>query len=246
MKRTAKTILIALLLISPALAIASSPPGQRIISVTGDAEIRVVPDEVVLTLGIETWDTDLNTAKKENDARIKKVIAVATRHNIKKKHIQTDYLEIEPRYENSHRRKKFIGHFVRKTVAITLGDLSQFEALLSGVLDAGANFVHGIQFRTTQLRKYRDQARLLAINAAKEKADDIAAALGQTVGEPHTIQESRTGWQSGYSGWAGSRWSPVRMQNVVHNINNQPETDGTIALGHIKVTASIFVSFELK
>ena len=27
-----------------------------VITVTGEAEIRVVPDEVILTLGVETWD----------------------------------------------------------------------------------------------------------------------------------------------------------------------------------------------
>ncbi|MGD9147624.1 MAG: hypothetical protein PVI80_18800, partial [Anaerolineae bacterium] len=32
---------------------ASGEPG--LITVTGDAEVRVVPDEVILTLGIETW-----------------------------------------------------------------------------------------------------------------------------------------------------------------------------------------------
>ncbi|MEJ2211004.1 MAG: SIMPL domain-containing protein [Anaerolineae bacterium] len=34
----------------------------RTVTVTGEAEVRVVPDEVILTLGVETWDKDLGRA----------------------------------------------------------------------------------------------------------------------------------------------------------------------------------------
>jgi len=58
------------------------------------------------------------------------------------------------------------GYSVQKTIVVTLSDLSKFEDLLSGVLEAGANYVHNVEFRTTELRKHRDQARALAIQAA--------------------------------------------------------------------------------
>src|SRR5207253_2892836 len=45
------------------------------ISVTGDAQVNVVPDEVIITLGIETSDKVLKTAKNENDQRVAQVIA---------------------------------------------------------------------------------------------------------------------------------------------------------------------------
>lgn len=43
----------------------------RIISVTGKAEIKVPPDEVQLTLGIDSHDKDLVVAKASNDQRVR-------------------------------------------------------------------------------------------------------------------------------------------------------------------------------
>ena len=145
---------------------AAAPAVSRTISVAGEAEVRVVPDEVVLTIGIETTHKDLDAAKEENDARIAQVFAVAQAHEVEAKHIQTDYVSIEPRYHDSYEKRGFIGYFVRRNVVITLRDLDRFEPLLADLLKGGANYVHGIQFRTTQLRRYRDQARDLAAEAA--------------------------------------------------------------------------------
>lgn len=249
MKQIARILLpFVIIFIFPAFASAVEQPEPRLITVTGDAEVRVVPDEVILTLGVETWNNDLNVAKEENDNRIQKIFDIAKKHKIEEKHIQTDYLGIEPRYKDSYEHKKFIGYFVRKTIVITLRNISKFENVLSDVLEAGTNYVHGIKFRTTELRKYRDHARSLAIKAAKEKANDLAKELGQNVGAPYRIQENQSGWWSGYNSWWGSRWSGGLSQNVIQNVagSGVAETSDTIALGQIKVNARVTVSFELK
>ena len=113
---------------------------------------------------------------------------------LEQKHIQTDYLDIEPLYKDSYRLrntdeyKKIIGYLVRKTTVITLRDLSKFEVILTDILNAGANRVHGIKFRTTELRKYKDEARSLSIKTAREKAIALAKELGLNIGEPYNIQ----------------------------------------------------------
>ena len=219
---------------------------KSLITVTGDAEVRVIPDEVILTLGIETWNKDLSEAKKENDKIVENLTDFAKKQKIEEKHIQTDHISIEPRYDQQWEHKRFIGYFVRKTIAITLRDTSKFEELLSGVLESGANYVHGIQFQTTELRKYRDEARSLAIKAASEKAVALAAELGQKVGRPHTIQEGYANWGSGYGSWWGGRMGGGMAQNVIQNYQPSVETEGSIALGQIKINAKVIVSFELE
>jgi uncharacterized protein len=182
----------------------SSSPGQ--IAVTGDAEIRVVPDEVILSLGVETWDKNLQKATDENDRIVSAVLALARKYDIEPQHVQTDYVNIEPRYRNGYYEESdFIGFFVHKTVVITLRDLTRFEDVLKDALEAGVNYVHGVEFRTTELRKYRDQARALAIKAAQEKAVALAGELDQEVGAPTHIQEVHSSWYSGYGSWWGSR-----------------------------------------
>ena len=60
----------------PSSVFAAGKSEPRLITVTGDAEVRVVPDEVILTLGVETWNKELNIAKQENDQRTQKIIDI--------------------------------------------------------------------------------------------------------------------------------------------------------------------------
>jgi uncharacterized protein len=218
------------------------------ISVTGSAEVKVVPDEVIMLLGIETSDRDLLTAKKENDTRIQRVIRVLTENGVETKYIQTDYLHIEPRYQNTYEQQTFLGYWVRKSVSLTLKDVSKFETILTGVLEAGTNYVQRIEFRTTELRKHRDTARSLAIRAAKEKAEALAAEVGLKVTQAINISEGNSGWYSPYGSWWGGGYGGP-SQNVVQNTAGASDSAGdensSLALGQISVSAQVTVTFKL-
>jgi uncharacterized protein YggE len=230
---------------APSKLVVSENPPQHTISVTGNAEVLVVPDEVNLTLGVETWNKDLEQAKAENDQIVKKVLDLTSNFGIESKNVQTDYISVDPRYED-YAQRIFLGYFVRKTIVIKLKDVSKFEDLLSQALEAGVNYVHGIEFRTSELRKYRDQARALAIQAAHEKADAMAKELDQTIGKPINVREEWNNWWYPYNSWWGGNTGNM-SQNVVQNAGGTtPPSEGGISLGQISVTASVSVEFELR
>lgn len=243
-------ILVAALLIvgyAPrALPAAAQPDSPGTVTVTGDAEVRVVPDEVVLMLGVETWDKNLGRAKSENDEIVQRLLALAEDSGIESRHVQTEFLHIEPRYRDGYEKVDFIGYFVRKTVVVTLSDLALFESFLSQSLEAGATHVHGVEFRTTELRRYRDQARALAVNAAREKAEALCAELGQRVGEPKEIREEYSRWWSPYSSWWGYGWGSSMAQNVIQQVGEGGDVMGSLAPGQITVSASVMVVFEMR
>ena len=240
-------LLAALSLVAP-VAAAPDSPAPRTITVTGDAEVKVPPDQVILTLGVETWDKNLATAKGQNDAIVARVLKVAEDHGVAPQHVQTDYVSIEPRYRSgTYEPGDFIGYFVRKTIVITLKDITAFEELLSDALEAGATHVHGIEFRTSELRKHRDTARALAIQAAQEKAIALAGELGQKVGRPTDIREEYNGWWSPYNSWWGGGWGAFgAAQNVIQESGAPQGMESTLAPGQISVSARVTVSFELK
>ena len=230
----------------PAAPAAAAEVAARTISTSGEADVKVVPDEVTLTLGVETSDKDLETAKSQNDARVKKILAAARDAGVDPRHMKTDYLNLEPRYESRNNERIFLGYWVRKTLTITLKDVSKFEDVLGRSLAAGANYIHGVEFRTTELRKHRDRARSLAIQAAREKAVALAGELGQKIGRPQAIQEGGSGWYSGYGSWWGSHGN-YGSQNVVQNAGGSSSSeDGPLALGQVSVRASVSVTFELQ
>ncbi len=239
--------LITVIALTAAGTLAAQQPEGRLITVTGEAEVRVVPDEVVLTLGVQTSDLDLGIAKAENDRRVEAVLAAAELLGVEREHLRTEYLQIEPRYRDRYEAFEFLGYWVQKTIVVRLREIGEFEDLLSAVLEAGANFVHGIDFRTTELREHRDRARSLAIQAAVEKAEAMAAELDERLGRPRSIREDQFGYWSSYGAWWGRRAGGVMSQNVVQNIGAAPSRlEGPTTPGQLSVTARVTVSFELE
>ncbi|HXT68461.1 MAG TPA: SIMPL domain-containing protein [Vicinamibacterales bacterium] len=219
------------------------------ISVTGESLVNVAPDRVIVTFGVDTRDMVLDTAKRQNDAIVKKALAAIKAMGIVDRDIQTDRLSIEQRFESPSGRQVFAGFTIRNMFVVSLSDPAKVDALITAALDSGVNYLLNVEFQTTELKKYREQARELATRAAREKAEKMAAALGETVGQALQIDE--VGQNSGvsyYSSWssgwgAGNRGNAGTSQNVVGVSSG--DTVDTVALGKVGVRASVRVVFEL-
>ncbi len=230
--------------------LAESESNVRLITVSGDAAIMVVPDRVTITLGVETWHHELLAAKATNEKQIADIVFAVGKFGVDAKDVQTDFLSIEPDLSNDYDEKQRIlgrsvlGYYVRRSAVLTLRNVSRFEELLTAALRAGANHIQGVSFETTELRKFRDQARALAIKAAREKAVALAAELEQEVGSPQSISEGYSHWGSSYGSW----WSSHRGGGMSQNISQAGSggaPEGPMVPGTLSVTANVSVTFRL-
>ncbi len=227
----------------------ASEDGPKI-TVNGEATVNVQPDKIVIALGIETRDMEIMGAKQKNNEILKKALAVLHESGVPDKEIQTDHLSIEPRYRDNYGREDFLGYFVRNTLLVTVTDTEKVEGLITKALQSGVNYIHGIDFQTTEFKKYREQARKLALEAAREKAEKMAGVLGQSIGSPVQISETYSGspgsYYSSWSGWGYGRGAGM-PQNAIQNVQGGPgEISETIALGKISIRAGVSVIFKLK
>jgi hypothetical protein len=225
-----------LLLFFKIAAAAQSTSNLPLITVSGEAAVKVTPDEVVFRLEVENVDKDLIAAKNLNDERVKGVLALARNYQIDQQDIRTDYISIQPKYdfEDDDKKRTFVGYEVSKTVVIVLKDFSRFDSLLSDVVKLGVTRVSDVSFRTSQIRKHKDQARALAIKAAREKALAMAQEIGQTIGKAYSIQEEG----------AVNNYFARNATTVISG--SYSDSESSIAPGQISVTARVVVSFELK
>jgi uncharacterized protein YggE len=230
----------ALLLISlsPARSAADDKPEPRLITVTGEAEVLVVPDEVVFDLTVQTLNKDLRAAKSQADERLKRLIELTRKYNVAPKDVQTDYVKLEPRYRGNDESRLFLGYAVRKDLVFTLRDTSRAEELLSEIMESGITRINGVRFQTSRMRKYRDEARSLAIRAAQEKATALTAELGQKIGKAYSIEEETTPRGNVYS-------QNVSANSMISSGDDAASSEGTLSLGQIRVSARVTVRFEL-
>jgi uncharacterized protein YggE len=246
------TLAVALLPFTPAFSQVMTPPPQ--INVSGSAEVKVAPNEIHLSVGVETRDENLDVARRQNDERVSSALVFLKGANIKEKDIQTDFISVVPDYDYNSSHVKPVAYIVRKSIEIRLTTITNFEGIVTGLLTNGVNYVHGIDFRTSQLRKYRDQARAMAIKAAKEKADAMASELGVKRGKVYTINVNdwSGGW-GGYGNYWGARWAGAyQSQNSVQNLGALSDVVGadtaaeTFSVGEISVSATVNVSFLIE
>jgi uncharacterized protein YggE len=219
-------------------------PRPRLISVTGTAEVNVAPDEVVLSLGVESRDKDLAIAKAQHDSRVKKLLAEAHDAGVGGKYIQTSMLQMRPDYSDE-KVPRFLAYQVSQTIQVNLKDLSKYERLITKLLEAGVNRVDSVEFLVAEPRKYKDEARAKAIRAAREKAVAMAAELGQAIGKPWDISEE------GVNGLFAQTRNSVQANSYVQaysyaNDGGLSTEESTVAPGEVSIRASVRVSFQLE
>jgi len=226
----------------------SDPPT---ITVSGTAEVRVVPDHAVLRFSIDSRAVELAAAVSDNDTKVTAVSQFLKDNKIESRSLRTELLRIQPIYETNSKRAypsqqaqtirsateqqqiQPIGYSARRQISVTINDLSTFEAIYRGLVERGVNQVDNIQFQTTELRKHRDEARLQAVRAAREKATAMAGELDCTLAAVQSINESGRG-----GGWAATN----SIQNVA--ISGGDSASSAVS-GEISISATVSVVFIL-
>ena len=240
MKPTLRAATVALALFSfTTAASAQEKPEPRLVTVAGEAEVKVSPDEVVFDVTVQTFNKELKTAKTQTDEQLKGLIALARKQGVAEADMQTDYVKVEPRFRGNDSSRAFIGYWVRKDLVVTLREVSRAEALLSEMLDFGVWRVNSVNFQTSELRKHRDAARTLAMKAAQEKAIALAAAVGQKIGRAYSIEEEMPTRASAMQNSSSNAFSTVETAS-------DSSWEGTLAPGKIKVNARVTVKFMLE
>jgi uncharacterized protein YggE len=238
---------IVALLVCLAIPAVSSAQEKAQIRVQGEAVVRVAPDKVTVVFGIETWDKDIMAAKEQNNAVLSKARDAIAKAGVARKDVQTAHLSVHPRYKTGdYTNEGLIGYFVRNSLSVTLKDPAKVEGLITSALAAGVTHIHGVNFETTEYKKYREQARRMALEAAREKAQKMAAVLDREAGAPISIAEGYY-HSPRYGGWWGQMRGGGMSQNVMQNVGGGGD-DGsdTLALGKISIRASVTVVFALK
>jgi uncharacterized protein YggE len=234
-------------------AVAPTPTGaqtacdsSRTVQVTGAATVNVTPDRALIQLGVQSNGSTTEAVEAANSATIQRVMKAVRALGIDSKDIATDWYIIEPVYE-SYDSLYIKGYRINNMVAITVRDVSKTSKVIAVALKAGANQVVNVDFYTSDLRKYRDQARELAMKAAQEKAQALASTAGAEAGCVLNINENS--W-SYYNGWWFGRSQNQWTQNVVQNAApgagaGSSAGEEPISLGQISVRAEISATFGL-
>lgn len=237
--------------ITPAVQAGSLPQTacdtSRTVQVSGTAVINIAPDRALIQLGVQSNGATPEAVEALNSSSIQGVIHALRSLGVEAKDITTDLYVIEPIYEN-YDSLHIKGYRINNVVAVTLREVKLTSKVIAAALQAGANQVVNVDLYTSELRKVRDQARELAMQAASEKGQALAGAVGSKTGCVLSISENS--WSS-YNGWWYGRSQNQMTQNTVQNMtpaagSGSNEDAESVSLGQISVRAEVGVTFSLK
>lgn len=237
------TALLLTLILSCNLAMAVEHAHRpNTITVTGKGEVQVEPDLAVMTVAVDTFDRDLDAARRQNDERVEKILVLARQFSIPSRDVRTARMTMETLRETSKRDEQYDdlrhanpirGYLISKRLTLRLTDLGQFDAFYLQLLRTGVSEIAYVDFETSRHREHRDAARTLAMKAAREKAEAMAAALGQQIGRAVEIREEQ----------AGHAFSAM---NSTTRATGNGSVSSLSGAGQIGIDASAMVVFELR
>lgn len=203
------------------------------ISVTGEGEIKVVPDQAVITATVETKGNVAKEVKKQNDQQIELVLKLIKKMNLAPTDYKTQRVSLNPQYDYE---KKKTTYNATQTIEILVRDLSKYDPLMEGLVDQGVNRIDNVVFQSSNLSKYQSEARKMAMKDAKSKAEDYVGVLGQKVGKAMVIADNSQSYNP----------QPVYARLMKTEMSDVVSPRETLAVGEIKITANVSVSFLLE
>ena len=203
------------------------------INVSGEGKVKIIPDQALISVSIETKGTNAKDVKNDNDKKMDAILKFIKKSNIAKEDYQTQRVSLNPNYDYEKKKHNYIA---TQSVQILLKDLGKYDELMEGLVDTGVNRIDNVEFKSSRMIELQSDARKLAIKDAKSKAEDFVSVLNQKVGKAILISDNSQSY----------RPQPVMyaMKSMAMDAEAVPRE--TLAAGEIEITANVSVSFILE
>ena len=229
-----KKITLSLLVVFICAAAVFAQSASRTISVSGSGSVKVPADMAKLTFSVLTKEQTALASVQNNAAKMNKVYDALKKNGIEEEKISTTNYSLyqESIYKDG---KSEPGQYVTSNnIIVVLDDVEKAGLVIDTAIGAGVNQMNGISFLVKDSKAALNQARVLAFQQAKEKAELYAREAGCKLGKVLTIMEN-----------SGSY--PVVREYMEDGMLGAKATNATtISAGQDSVTATVSVVFELK
>ncbi|MFA5886923.1 MAG: SIMPL domain-containing protein [Patescibacteria group bacterium] len=175
-----------------ALAMANRINNQDRFSITGSGTVYAKADIANLEVGLRTGAKKTAAeATTDSSNKMNEIIGELKKLDITEKDIKTTSYNLNPVYNwTDQAGQQLIGYEVVQNLTLKIRDLSKIGDVIARTTEKGANQIGNINFTIDDEYALKNQARELAIQKAKEKAELIAKQSGMKLGEIKSVYEN--------------------------------------------------------
>jgi uncharacterized protein len=209
--------------------------GIPLVTVGGHGSVNVPPDTASVTIGVDIIKPTLAEAQEQATTQATAVIEALKAAGIADEDIQTEYYSVNilRDYSENADPTQITGFEIINQLRVTVRDTDTLGEILDAAVGAGANSIYGVNFFVDDQTEAQREARVEAVENARVKAEELAAAAGMTLGPIVSISEGATPIVSPVYGRGGGGMAAA-------------EAAVPIEPGATTVAVDVVVSFELR
>jgi uncharacterized protein YggE len=206
------------------------------ISVSGTGSVFGEPDIAVLSLGVEAEADSVAEARAEAAEAMDAIMSSLRDGGVEEEDIQTSRFSVYPRYDFRENEQVLLGFTVENTVIVKIRNIDDTGTLLDASIEAGGDLtrVDDLRFTIDDPTALKDEARRMAMQDARSRAETLAEAGGVSLGDPRSISES-----------GGPQPIPFDEARFAGAEVAADLADTPISLGELEVQISVQVQYEI-
>lgn len=208
------------------------------VSFSGRGKVQYQPDIANVYMGVKIDKKEkADEALKELSDKVEKVLTSVKALGIPESDINTEAYSLTPHYDFENNVSKLTGYDASQIIAVKLKNINENPEKISQMIktssDAGINQINNIAFEPSNLEDLQQQARIAAINDAKNKANEMANSIGIRL-------KKIIGW------WENSYPIPYYSQQAFDGKGGGAEVSASIPAGVNEIIVDVNINYLLK
>ena len=224
-----------LLLLIPAAAAAqqSTPTDPPLVVSTGEGVVEAAPDRAWITITAESRAGNPRDAQRRNAEAMTPVLAKLRSSGIPSDAIRTLGYDLQQEWDYVNNQRVSKGYVARNTVDVRVDNIDRVCELLELAVVSGWTAVGGVRFDLKDRKKLVREALRLAGEAARGRAEAVAAGAGRAIDRVLRIDAVNAGG------------GPVPLQKIA--FAREAASDAPpMATGQLEIRAQVTLTSILK
>ncbi|MFZ2149913.1 MAG: SIMPL domain-containing protein [Minisyncoccia bacterium] len=221
-------------------------PAGNTMSFEGKGEVNAVADLALVNLTLRADAREAKDAQEKVTTMEKSVLEFLEKNGIEKKDIKTESYNSYPKYDygmpcyNSYscrqQAPKVVGYEVSEYISVKVRDLVKAGDIVAGAGALGVSEISGPNFSIENEDELKAEARKMAIEEAKAKAETLAEDLGVRLVRIVNFSENR-GYPMMYA-----KDAMMSVSSVAESAAPSPE----LPAGENKIISNVVVTYEIR
>lgn len=173
--------------------VSTTAPESAGVTVAGVGRVSAEPDVAVVTLGADATEATVAAARDRSAAAMTAIRESLASAGVEDRDVRTTEFSIYPQFDyRGEGSPRLTGFTVSNRVEVRIRAIDRTATILDGAIAAAGDAVRvdGIRFEVDDPAPLIEEARRLAMDDARAKAEQLAGLAGLGLGDARTVVET--------------------------------------------------------